>query len=77
MIENQQRFISNWETEVEHYYYINENKRAHQLEGAIRLAKARVQALEKEKETRLEQINEDAFADISEFIVSLNLITII
>lgn len=77
MIENQQRFISGWEFEVEHYYNINEDKRARQLEGAIRLAKARVQTLEKEKETRLEQIQEDAYADISELIVSLNLITII
>ena len=75
VMENQKRYIRDWENEIEWVY--EDDKRVRQLQGAIRLAKARVQQFEKEKQDRLSQINESSQIDIKEDIISLNLINII
>lgn len=75
-IENLQRYISNWESDIEMLFNTDE-KRAQQLQGSIRLAKANIQKEKKEKEDRLAQIREASQIEISENIVSLNLINII
>ena len=76
IIDNQQRFIRSWESDIEMYYNVDE-KRVRQLQGVIRLAKDRIQRYEKEKEDRLLQIREASQIEISESVVSLNLINII
>lgn len=76
VIENQYRFIRNWEMEIE-WIYDSDDKRVRQLQGAIRLAQTRIQQLEKEKEDRLTQIREASQIETGESIVSLNLINII
>lgn len=76
VIDNQRRYIRNWESEMEMVYDFDE-KRVRELQGAIRLAESRVQQLEKEKLDRLTQINEASIIKIDEEIVSLNLINII
>jgi hypothetical protein len=75
-IDNQRRYIRNWESEIEMLYNVDE-KRVQQLQGVIRLAKSRILQMEKEKEDRLTQIREASNIEISESIVSLNLINII
>ena len=75
-IDNQRRYIRNWEADIEMLYNVDE-KRVQQLQGVIRLAKSRIQQMEKEKEDRLNQIREASQIEISENIVSLNLINII
>ena len=57
-------------------YYIDEKERRG-LEGAIRLAKARIAQLETERNERLFQINSVQQPMISNKLVSINLITII
>ena len=59
------------------FVFESDDKRVRQLQGAIRLAKARVLQYEKEKQDRLDQINEASHIDIKEEIISLNLINII
>ena len=76
MIDNLQRFIRSWESDIEMLFNVDE-KRVQQLQGAIRLAQARIQQMEKEKEDRLTQIREASQIEIGESIVSLNLINII
>ena len=76
MIDNLQRFIRSWESDIEMLFDVDE-KRVQQLQGAIRLAQARIQQMEKEKEDRLTQIREASQIEIGENIVSLNLINII
>lgn len=76
MIDNLQRFIRSWESDIEMLFNVDE-KRVQQLQGAIRLAQARIQQIEKEKEDRLTQIREASQIEIGESIVSLNLINII
>lgn len=76
VIDNQRRFIRDWESEIE-WIYDSDEKRVRQLQGVIRLAQSRIQQLEKEKEDRLIQIREASQIDIGESIVSLNLINII
>jgi len=76
VIENQYRFIRNWEMEIE-WIYDSDDKRVRQLQGAIRLAQTRIQQLEKEKEDRLTQIREASQIETGESVVSLNLINII
>ena len=55
VIDNQRRFIRDWESEIE-WIYDSDEKRVRQLQGVIRLAQSRIQQLEKEKEDRLIQI---------------------
>lgn len=76
MIDNLRRFVRGWESDIEMLFDVNE-KRVQQLQGAIRLAQARIQQMEKEKEDRLTQIREASQIEIGENIVSLNLINII
>lgn len=76
VIDNQRRYIREWEAEIE-WVFESDEKRVKQLQGIIRLAKARVQQLEKEREDRLSQIREASQIEISESIISLNLINII
>lgn len=76
LIDNLQRYIRSWESDIEMIFNIDE-KRVQQLQGAIRLAQSRIQQMEKEKEDRLTQIREASQIEISESIVSLNLISII
>ena len=76
MIDNLRRFVCGWESDIEMLFDVDE-KRVQQLQGAIRLAQARIQQMEKEKEDRLTQIREASQIEIGENIVSLNLINII
>ena len=76
MIDNLRRFVRGWESDIEMLFNVDE-KRVQQLQGAIRLAQARIQQMEKEKEDRLTQIREASQIEIGENIVSLNLISII
>ena len=76
VIDNQKRYIRDWQSYIE-CYTTDDNKRIKQLEGAIRLAQARVMQYEKDKDEKLAQINEASHLDISESIISLNLINII
>ena len=76
MIDNLQRFIRNWESDIEMLFNVDE-KRVQQLQGAIRLTKANIQKEKNNKEERLAQISEASQIEISENIVSLNLIKII
>ena len=76
IIDNLQRYIRGWESDIEMLFNVDE-KRAQQLQGAIRLAQARIQQMEKEKEDRLTQIREASQIEISESVISLNLINII
>ena len=76
MIDNLQRFIRSWESDIEMLFNVDE-KRVQQLQGAIRLAQARIQQIEKDKEDRLDQIREASQIEVGESIVSLNLINII
>ena len=76
MIDNLRRFVRGWESDIEMLFDVDE-KRVQQLQGAIRLAQARIQQMEKEKEDRLTQIREASQIEIGENIVSLNLISII
>ena len=76
MIDNLRRFVRGWESDIEMLFDVDE-KRVQQLQGAIRLAQARIQQMEKEKEDRLTQIREASQIEIGGNIVSLNLINII
>ena len=76
MIDNLRRFVCGWESDIEMLFDVDE-KRVQQLQGAIRLAQARIQQMKKEKEDRLTQIREASQIEIGENIVSLNLINII
>ena len=74
-IENHKRNIEDWEFDIE--YYITDEKEKRGKQGAINLAKANMAQLEKERDSRLQIINEDPHLGIDEKLVSLSLITII
>lgn len=76
MIENQKRFIRGWESDIEMYTYYDD-KRVQQLRGVIKMTEDRIKRYQNEKEERLATIREASKIDISESIVSLNLINII
>lgn len=76
VIENQKKYIRDWECEIE-WLYESDDKRVKQLQGVIRLAKARIQQYENERQGRIEQINDASHIEINEDIISLNLINII
>ena len=76
IIDNQQRFIRGWESEIEMFFDTDE-KRVRQLQGVVHLAKDRIKRYEKEREERLLQIREESQILVTESIVSLNLINII
>lgn len=76
VIENQKRFIRNWESEIE-MVWESDDKRVRQLEGVIRLTQNRINQYRKEEQERLEQINEASQIEVTEDVISLNLINII
>jgi len=76
IVDNQRRYIRNWESDIE-MLFDSDEKRVRQLEGVIRLAKSRIQQYEKEEQDRLTQINEASHIEVSDDIISLNLINII
>ena len=76
VINNQRKFIRNWEDEIE-MLYSSDEKRVRQLQNTIHLAKNRIERYLKEQEERLERINDAAQIEISDKIISLNLINVI
>ena len=55
----------------------SDDKRVRQLEGVIRLTQNRINQYRKEEQERLEQINEASQIEVTEDVISLNLINII
>jgi len=74
-INNHEVNIETWQHSINNYYIDEKERRG--LEGAIRLAKARIAQLETERNERLFQINSVQQPMISNKLVSINLITII
>ena len=73
-IKNHQQNIENWQWLLEFNFDKKESRR---WQGAIRLAKANMAQLAKERDAHLQVINEDQQLGIDEKLVSLNLISII
>lgn len=67
--------ISQWELNME--WSMNDNKEYQRWTNAIRLARANIQRMEKERNERLALINEDNQLTMEDKILSINLITII
>lgn len=67
--------ISQWELNME--WSMNDNKEYQRWTNAIRLARANIQRMEKERDERLALINEDNQLTMEDKILSINLITII
>lgn len=67
--------ISQWEFNLE--MTENDNKEYQRWAGAIRLARANIQTMEKERDEHLTLINEDNQLTMEDKILSINLITII
>ncbi len=76
VIENQRRFISNWEDEIEMIFNSDE-KRVRQLQNAINLAINRIERYKKEEDERMQRINESSHIEVSDKIISLNLVNVI
>lgn len=73
-IKNHQQNIESWQGLLE---FGLDEKESRRWQGAIRLAKANMAQLEKERDAHLQIINEDQQLGIDEKLVSLNLISII
>ena len=73
-IKNHQQNIESWQGLLE---FGLDEKESRRWQGAIRLAKANMAQLEKERDAYLQIINEDQQLGIDEKLVSLNLISII
>lgn len=67
--------ISQWELNME--WSMNDNKEYQRWTNAIRLARANIQRMEKERDERLALINEDNQLTMEDKILSINLIIII
>lgn len=76
-IENHKNNISNWEDELQWYFENLDDKEIRSKQGAIRLAKANISMLEKERDERIDLINQDTTPTIEDKILSINLVTII
>ena len=76
-IENHKNNISNWEDEIQRNFDYLDDKEIRSKQGAIRLAKAQIGMLEKERDERIELINQDTTPIIEDKILSINLVTII
>lgn len=76
-IQNHLTNISSWESNLEWLLSSTEEKEIRRWQGAIRLAKANIAQLEKERNEHLELINEDTQLNMEDRLISLNLITII
>ena len=74
-IANHETNIRTWEGYLE--YTFSDTKEQRRWSGAIRLAKANIAQLEKERDERLYHINEDKQLQIDDNLLSLNLITIL
>ncbi|MBQ8593195.1 MAG: DEAD/DEAH box helicase family protein [Bacteroidaceae bacterium] len=72
-IRNHLNNIEQWEDDI---IYLSDDKEIRNRTGAIRLAKAQVAKLEKERDERLLYINEDNKLGIKDKLLSLNLISI-
>lgn len=72
-IRNHLNNIEQWEYDI---MYLSDDKEIRNRTGAIRLAKAQVAKLEKERDERLLYINEDKKMGIEDKLLSLNLISI-
>lgn len=72
-IRNHLNNIEQWEYEI---MFLSDDKEIRNRTGAIRLAKAQVAKLEKERDERLLYINEDKKMGIEDKLLSLNLISI-
>lgn len=76
-IENHKNNISNWEDELQWYFDNLDDKEIRSKQGAIRLTKANISMLEKERDERIDLINQDTTPTIEDKILSINLVTII
>jgi hypothetical protein len=76
IIENQRRFIRNWQEEIE-FVYESDEKRVRQLQNIIKLAENRIEQYRKEEQEHMERINEAAQLEVKDKIISLNLINVI
>lgn len=76
-IENHKNNITNWENELQWNFDYLDEKEIRNKQGAIRLAKANIGILEKERDERIELINQDTPPTIEDKILSINLVTII
>ena len=74
-IKNHEMNIRTWEGYLE--FSMHDEKETRRWQGAIRLAKANISSLAKERDERLGLINENSQLNIEEKLISLNLITII
>jgi uncharacterized protein YlxW (UPF0749 family) len=76
IIENQRRFIRNWQEEIE-FVYESDEKRVRQLQNIIKLAENRIEQYRKEEQEHMERINEAAQLEVNDKIISLNLVNVI
>lgn len=76
MIENQRKYIQDWEREMKYAFYDRE-KRIRELQGAIRLANVNIQRFNAEKDERLARVKDDLQVEINDNIISLSLIKIV
>ena len=76
VIKNQHRFIQNWQNEIEMLFNSDE-KRVRQLQSVIKLAENRIEQYRKEEQERFERINEASQIEVSDKIISLNLVNVI
>ena len=76
-IENHKNNISNWEDELQWNFDYLDDKEIRSKQGAIRLAKANISMLEKERDERIDLIKQDTTPTIEDKILSINLVTII
>ena len=76
-IENHKNNISDWEDELQWNFDYLDDKEIRSKQGAIRLAKANISMLEKERDERIDLIKQDTTPTIDDKILSINLVTII
>ena len=74
-IKNHEANIRTWEGYLE--FMSSDDKEMRRWQGAIRLARANITTLEKERDERLAVINQDEKLSMDDKLISLNLITII
>lgn len=76
IMENQRRFIRNWQEEIKSVYESDE-KRVRQLQNIIKIAENRIEQYRKEEQEHMERINEAAQLEVNDKIISLNLVNVI
>lgn len=75
IIRNQEGFIKNWQFDIELNF--EDEKRVKQLQNVITLAQNRIKKYESERDDKLQQIRAISKIEITDEIISLNLIKII